>query len=755
VNRLDALRRYGERGAGIVVALDDKASPSVLGQWGERAAVSLRLAVGSLAKFTATIPVWAPPGKRAVAPPASSPVTQGTVLADQFGSDQSTKTDTPTQGTVADQFGSDQSTKTDTPTQGTVADQFASDQPIKLGDLDALGLGNIARALSQFLRNRKTQPPLTIAVTGRWGLGKSSLMWRLKEELEGQDFRPVWFNAWHHQKEESLLGALLEHIRRDSVPGWHTPAGLIFRAKLFRARFVKEPLRVVVALVLLAAAAGIFYSLDEAAVKKIAALLEDGKGSDKTIAMIKTLASYSAPVLALIPLLGTVQHRLKDIVKQTVSGVSYLRKWFLIKDFNAQIALRYRFAQEFDIVTRSLRPLTLVIFIDDLDRCQPSVVMDMLETVNFLVSSGECYVVLGIDAEWVKKSVALSYRDIADAEVAAAPQVVNESAAAGGRQRQAQQQFDFAGRYLQKLINIEVPVPEAKPAQSVIFAGEIETKDSSQTAELAAARERLGLDREAVVEQRRRQRQKLAGPFAVCLIAIIGAGFAGSQLGKWLPSPSADRNVSAFGSVLLASTSTGTAASPPQAAPASVAHAVATSASDRGWLAYGLLPALLALLLLGAVVAVRREMRRQETEVATRDSKPFEQALADWMLPVFLHDRTPRSVKRFINRVRYFAIRQQGLKRHINEVDLVAMAALHHIHPELPSLLWESTIANDEKQLDEELKRKRVSSDRAAEVVAAIKRWARTSEAQHNKDDLTGREALDAFDAWSAGITVR
>ena len=58
----------------------------------------------------------------------------------------------------------------------SVADRLASDRPLELGDPDPLGYQRIAAGLSRFLRNEKTEPPLTVAITGEWGSGKSSLM---------------------------------------------------------------------------------------------------------------------------------------------------------------------------------------------------------------------------------------------------------------------------------------------------------------------------------------------------------------------------------------------------------------------------------------------------------------------------------------------------------------------------------------------------------------------------------------------------
>nr|WP_067288582.1 P-loop NTPase fold protein [Marinobacterium profundum] len=63
---------------------------------------------------------------------------------------------------------------------------------------------------------------------------------------------------------------------------------------------------------------------------------------------------------------------------------------------------RQRFAREFDDVSSSLELGRMVIFIDDLDRCRQENVVDILEAVNFLAVSGDCYIVIGMDEKWVR-----------------------------------------------------------------------------------------------------------------------------------------------------------------------------------------------------------------------------------------------------------------------------------------------------------------------------------------------------------------
>ncbi|NQT14293.1 MAG: hypothetical protein HQ582_16170, partial [Planctomycetes bacterium] len=124
-----------------------------------------------------------------------------------------------------------------TETKSRVAERFASDRPLEAGDPDHLEFRPTALALAKFLRNEDTVPPVTVAVTGKWGTGKSSLMRLVHGDLTKHSFRPVWFNAWHHQKEEQLLASLLENVRSQAVPPWSDPlTRLRFRLRLLSRR---------------------------------------------------------------------------------------------------------------------------------------------------------------------------------------------------------------------------------------------------------------------------------------------------------------------------------------------------------------------------------------------------------------------------------------------------------------------------------------------------------------------------------------
>ena len=72
------------------------------------------------------------------------------------------------------------------------------DQPAAAGE-DQLNMKAYAEALTEFIAN--AEAPLTIALQGEWGSGKTSLMYALEERLVkkvGAPYLGVWINTWQY-----------------------------------------------------------------------------------------------------------------------------------------------------------------------------------------------------------------------------------------------------------------------------------------------------------------------------------------------------------------------------------------------------------------------------------------------------------------------------------------------------------------------------------------------------------------------------
>jgi len=596
----------------------------------------------------------------------------------------------------------------------SIADVGVSDRPLEAGDPDPLSFNAIALGLSRFIRNEKTMPPLTIAITGEWGSGKSSLMNLLRADLRRYGFRPVWFNAWHHQKEEHLLASLLQNIRLQSIPRWWQPEGFLFRLRLLTIRGWRHWLPVLTLLLVFSFSLS-YVRHHPTALKKlgdtaseIIAALKNGEGWPGFFDAIKLPTREGSLLALLISSIGVIVSTLRGIKAFGVSPgtlMTSMSRGLKLRDLNAQTSFRQRFAEEFRDVTQALGARSMPIFIDDLDRCRPSNVLDVLEAVNFLVSSGDCYVVLGMARERVEPSVGLSFKDIAEEMGEDAPPVANDAntkndkASSNGKE----QRVRFARQYLDKLINIEVPVP---------------TLSAEQTKHLLVPEVPSAPPRSKLIWQLLKNWWAKLWPWLLVALVITIGIKAGQNAAP--PAP-IQPNVPASPTQALA----------PQQTPASVgsqptARGVASptpvpTPDDRknqkaeiaqppfipNHPSYWLL-AVLALLLIGAAVWYFSQPR----DLVVKDSPDFEQALRIWHQVIYAKQSSPRSIKRFMNRVRYLAMRQRqyqdslprwkewlgkvGLKfgQHLNtnttesstqtipDSVLVALASIHHVNAE-------------------------------------------------------------------------
>ena len=307
------------------------------------------------------------------------------------------------------------------PSDMSVADEAASDRPIGWEDRDVLGLGSIAHAISRFLRNRNTDPPVTFAVVGPWGSGKSSLLNLVADDLRDFNCRPVWFNAWHHQKEQHLLAALLENIRTQAVPVWWCTSGLLFRVRLLgqrAGRLWRTLITLLILSALLATVLWLAYRLypGEAkdiweGIRKVELKNLSDEPAKALAGIIATFGTAGAVVYAVFTLMMKLQVLTLNPAKLMASLSGSART----SDLRDQLSFRHRFAAEFGEVCRALRAGELagmVILIDDLDRCRPENVLEMLEAVNFLTTAGPCFVILAIDEEKVTSAVAAGFREL-------------------------------------------------------------------------------------------------------------------------------------------------------------------------------------------------------------------------------------------------------------------------------------------------------------------------------------------------------
>jgi photosystem II stability/assembly factor-like uncharacterized protein len=527
----------------------------------------------------------------------------------------------------------------------TIADAFASDKPLAAVRDDRLDFAPRAWGLSAFLRNERTEAPLTIAITGDWGSGKSSLMGLLREDLARFGVKSVWFNAWHHQKEEALLAALLSAIRDEAIPGWTSLEGIEYRLRLLW----KRGRRYWLLSLAVAFSIGLFgwalthpgSALDNwfaLADDLWRALVGDAKNTPPESDLLAKLRAAGLAAGALAPL-ATALVRLRAFGVDPGALAASVSKGASIRDLGVQASFRQRFASEFAEVTAALEPRTMLVLIDDLDRCRPEAVLEVMEAVNFLVSSGRVFVVLGMARERVEACVGLAFEKVAQ-EMVESEVAHNGAPEEDQDQRARRVRREYARQYLEKLINIEMPMPQLDPQASRKLQDEAPPPG----------------DFEWPLWLRRLGR---LWPIVVGIGAILLGAWLGSRLpaavshGAAPPPPPA----SSAPADVNRSAPTGVPASGPVAEPAQMSYfAPAAGGGSGGVLDYCATLAVLTLALL-VVAALRRP------DPVVRDSPAFRDALAIWNPVVASALRTPRAVKRYQNWVRYLAMMQRSTRR--------------------------------------------------------------------------------------------
>ncbi len=314
-----------------------------------------------------------------------------------------------------------------------------ADEPAsKLGD-DLLGRKDLVEALSEMIADENQGTPFTIGLLGRWGAGKSTVMKMLQDVLNpnntdqknkkfGDRFIFAEFNAWEYERTDNLEAGLAQEVVRSLVE----PLG--FREKLWlryefalREHGPKVLLFLFFGVIILAGFFGeivwVLSNLGSEAEKEwwFEALFGGGlfflslklwdhykKVYEHPLSVeLRTylkLPNYGKH-LGLIPVLkrhikSLCQIRLGTTQERIEKRKEALKKWdWLSLDKNSEnMGLSRR----------------LVVFIDDLDRCDPASITKTLDAVRLVMDVEHVVVIIGIDHRIAFRAVGDHYKDLAD-----------------------------------------------------------------------------------------------------------------------------------------------------------------------------------------------------------------------------------------------------------------------------------------------------------------------------------------------------
>lgn len=229
---------------------------------------------------------------------------------------------------------------------------------IKTSDIwkdDKLNCKEFADRLTNLLHGQTE--PLTIALNGIWGSGKTFLLKRWSEDLKKQGHTAIYFNAWEDDQLDDPLVAIIGQL-------WMELKGGTFKEVCAAVKQASKPLIEKVGLNFL---------------KHIAEMIP---GIDLTGVEKKDLETASEAVY-------------DDYLEQT----------------KARNDLRQRLQELADNVYAE-DSFPLIFIVDELDRCRPTFAISVLERIKHLFNIQNIVFILGIDREQLGYSIQSVYGEI-------------------------------------------------------------------------------------------------------------------------------------------------------------------------------------------------------------------------------------------------------------------------------------------------------------------------------------------------------
>jgi len=233
-----------------------------------------------------------------------------------------------------------------------------------LDNAKEFGFEQYVKTITMMLSRRDVLTPITIAIHGDWGSGKSSLMKTIENVLNNKEMfkeyfkeneyfdflksKTIWFNAWEYECEDNIALLLLQYISNE---------------------LEKD--------------------------------IEESK-SDK----LKKFMSVLGEIVV-----DTTLRKIGNITLQDVEG--YITKNYKkrIEEISSLSDLYKQVVDEY-IKQNKEGNAQIVVFIDDLDRCSIENSKSIIDAIRLFLTAENCIFIIGLDIKKLQRSLDLKYKDM-------------------------------------------------------------------------------------------------------------------------------------------------------------------------------------------------------------------------------------------------------------------------------------------------------------------------------------------------------
>lgn len=294
-------------------------------------------------------------------------------------------------------------------------------------DVDLLGFHHLSAAVLSIVRDPSLLPA-TVGVYGDWGSGKSSLMRMVREELEKEEGVLVLsFNGWLFEGYEDAKTALMGTIVDEIVSRRKLASSAKEKAKRLGFKLIKKIQ--VFRLLGIGARAATAYAVGGA---PAAGAIVTADGASYVAEQLKAVGEEVKNAQSMD--LGQIEEALKGEAGN-----------------NLRRSIR-EFRDEFGELLKETDVKTLVVLIDDLDRCMPDTIIETLEAIKLFLFVPRTAFILGADERLVRYAVRRRFPELPGEKV------------------------EVGQDYLEKLVQYPVRVPPLGRAEMETYINLLFTK---------------------------------------------------------------------------------------------------------------------------------------------------------------------------------------------------------------------------------------------------------------------------------------